>query len=760
MRLYAAIAVVVACLHGCLSAQPASKIPGADSLGYRTVFSQLIAPAADGSKIAAVSGVRLTRDVGTIDLTSGRIYMAKPIAGRGCMAMFVGAGTFSFTPPTALERDQLRRYYKSDTMRVAFTRMFLLFADSTAEELAARAKFAPGTPEAEWDHHCERSLHFISKRDAGYVMPAFATALLNGDRSDLFYAEFTGESGTFFFQIDPYFDRYDDEEVRFMRMGEQRGEKFHEVISQFRRQGRNDERTAAENPLVRIKDYRIDLRIAESMDVAGVAEMTFSLARPARWFHLSLYHELRVDSIVWGNGRRAEFAQTGLDVLWVRNDPGAAVGGSAVARVYYHGVMFSRIADWVMMREADRWYPKHDNMNRATYDITYHYPDNFRLASSGKMLSTEERDGVVTSRWAVTRPSRFASFGIGIYNVQRLTPDSVAPITVYRGPNSSGGLSEQIAWDLENSLKFFEFLYGKVPMEEFHATEIPAGHGQAFPGLIHLSVSTFDRNDGSGSHEVFRSHEVAHQWWGITLDYRNYHDQWLSEGFAEYSGLMFMQAVLKDNDKFFGKLRDYRRALINVRKSVFGSGVASGPIALGSRNNTTSAEGDYFLVIYQKGAWVLHMLRNMLLDLPTMKEDRYRALMREFFTTYSDKPATTEDFRRIAERHAGGSLEWFFRQWVEGTDIPSYKWAYKVEEAGGGKYRIVLRVETANVAPDFQMYVPIKVDFGDGKIARVRALIKGPHSEQQLPLMPLKPRSLGFNEFESVLCEAEEVSWD
>src|SRR3989442_693763 len=76
--------------------------------------------------------------------------------------------------------------------------------------------------------------------------------------------------------------------------------------------------------------------------------------------------------------------------------------------------------------------------------------------------------------------------------------------------------------------------------------------------LVDLSWVTFQQTDQQGEDEVFRSHEVAHQWWGIGVDFATYHDQWMSEGFADFSGLWYLQAARKDNEKYFGVLRRWR----------------------------------------------------------------------------------------------------------------------------------------------------------------------------------------------------------
>src|SRR5205823_4897399 len=222
----------------------------------------------------------------------------------------------------------------------------------------------------------------------------------------------------------------------------------------------------------------------------------------------------------------------------------------------------------------------------------------------------------------------------------------------------------------------------------------------------------------SGFEELFRSHEVAHQWWGISVNPSSYHDWWLAEAFAEYSGLMYMQAVLKDKEKFFGWLRDYRGHIMKDHTGLFSRGQQAGPIWLGYRNSTSTTEGDYQVLIYEKGAWVLHMLRNMLIDPNTLSEEKFRRMMTDFYQSYAYKYASTEDFQRVVEKHVGMKMDWFFQQWVYGTTVPTYSFSYTATQTPEGKYLLKCRVESENVADDFKSYPFIKIDFGDGQFSR------------------------------------------
>ncbi|MGH7536639.1 MAG: M1 family aminopeptidase, partial [Gemmatimonadales bacterium] len=167
----------------------------------------------------------------------------------------------------------------------------------------------------------------------------------------------------------------------------------------------------------------------------------------------------------------------------------------------------------------------------------------------------------------------------------------------------------------------------------------------------------------------------------------------------------------------------------------------------------------YDIIVYKKGAWALHMLRVLMLDLKTMNEDRFTAAMRDFFQTYSGKRASTDDFRRTIERHTGSDMQWFFRQWIYAAEVPSYRVAWRSEPAENGQVRVKLRVRQEGVPDDFLMYVPVTLDLGKDRVARVRVKVTGKQSDIELPLMPAEPKGLKFNDFEGVLAEVKTEGW-
>src|SRR5260370_39116341 len=103
---------------------------------------------------------------------------------------------------------------------------------------------------------------------------------------------------------------------------------------------------------------------------------------------------------------------------------------------------------------------------------------------------------------------------------------------------------------------------------------------------------------------------------------------------------------------------------------------------------------------YYKGAWVLHMLRNLMLDLRTMKEDAFIAMMQDFYREYRGRRATTRDFQKVVERHVGLSMSWFVDEWDDGTAIPRYGLSWRAEPATSGCCPLQVRGRQEECAPD------------------------------------------------------------
>lgn len=764
-----------------LWAQKAAGVePGIDYTGVLTYLKNLTF----GSEMALVDKeFSFKKDVAVFKLFKGVILTCSSYNDKIYGIYFSGEGEFSFTPPTKVEQDQLYRFYEKDDFPIKFKSLFLLFTDSTYYELNNLAHFNNGEISPGITNGISRCLEYLLDSDVGYSRSDFVRSILDGADNGFFYAHIEDAyDDPFFFQVNPY----EDEEVTFMRPYKTA------LISSARKEIINQFPAGSDNHLVKkinkhfldVISYKIESKIEDDLDYSAKCIMDFtSSEKNKRWTTFYLYEELEVDSIIWEDGRAANYYRmpvdknvSGNEEIWLRINERYLDGEQHHFKLYYHGDLLEKIEyGWIAIKSTSQWYPRYDFRMKAYFGLIFHTPAKYDFVSVGDLIQKKENEDVLYTTWMCNEPIVNASFNIGKFEKNQVIEKDLPIVNVYMtayGHNQIGNklakygiltlkdAGEWIGSDVLNSLALFDNLFGKISCSTISVTEVPYYHGLAFPGLVHLSWLTYQYSDLDGSDEIFRAHEVAHQWWGIGVDYKTYHDKWLSEGFAEYCGLWYLQAVKNDNDLFFDHLERWSDEILNNRKSIFGSGQEAGPVWLGYRTSSSDTRGDYDLIIYKKGALILHMLRGMLLNINTMNEDSFKNMMRDYFKTYYGKAADTEDFKKIVSKHFGEDMGWFFNQFVYGTELPLYRFAYKTEKADDGKYLLTCRVIQENVPENFKMYIVVKLVNDDDSFVRFRMEMSTKEKIFTLPVLAKEPDEIIFNDLGSVLCEVDYESWD
>jgi hypothetical protein len=758
----------------------------ADTSTYRTMYDLLTHPVIDPTRVAPVRDVVLRRDAGTFTMTEGLLYACRPLGNRVWAMVFTGTGRFTCVPPTAVEREQLLRYTDRTSVDEPFRVLVLLFTDSTCAELEGQVTFSPAPVPKDVSDHLAYAVQFLS--DGGvdeYYDASFMTAFLEGQTAGLFLAHFSETKlQPMMFRVDPY----DVEEVRFGRRDMSWPGYRWELINQFHTQEEYatgaDREDEAKDP-IRIARTTIHAEIESDLDLTASARLVFTSLTDRHWIRLELARKLDVDSVVWAAGSRAEFVDGDEHQdLWIAAGERIASGQVCSLTVYYHGDIMEQDGNArLYLLSSNFWYPRDVSMSRGRFDMTFRYPSRYTFLSVGNNVETRTEGDRTVTHWVTSRSVKSASFNFGLFRSYP-GPDStqsllgrgqvhLPPTTVFMsegtrmyhgfGSNTLSGVAREdmvreIGQDIAASTGFFTELLGPPVFDALLVGETPRSEGEAFPGLVNLSWVTYELASTYGEHRVFRAHEVAHQWWGIGVGFKTYHDQWLSEGFCEYLGGWYLQAALRDNALFFRLLGSWRTSILNNRDYLLGKGREAGPIWLGYRTLSRETEDDYDLIIYKKAALVLHMLRNMLLDLNTLNEDQFRGLMSGFYREYRNSRASTRDFQMYMEKYLGADMGWFFNQWIYGTAIPFYQFAHSSARTDSG-YVVSCRVSQQNVPPEFRVFVPIQVKTADGKEMRVRVLVTGAVTECVLPPVPSEPVEVVFNYLDSVLCGAEEVGW-
>jgi hypothetical protein len=759
--------VLLALFPAALQAQAASA--------YLERYRELERLAPDPAQVATVQNLSLRRDAGELLLQDGKLYLFAPVGGRVVAAVFQGAGRFKFAPPLPVEQEALQRYAGERALDVGITQAVLIFSDSTPEQLRA-LRFGSGEVPGGIDDQLRDVVNDLKGDHEGALSAAIMAPLLNAEPTGFFLAHIkrlTGEP--LLFQLDPQ----NSEAVELFRpVGKIRWGTHWALVTR----GPLGRPLPGSSDVWRLRHrlavphYRMDIRLTPT----GSADLDFAAAATLRlapqesvgpWLRFSLHPKLEIDSARWSDASGAPtFKAKDDDELWVRAPRRLAPGDSLSLSLYYHGNLIDRYGNWFYLDPSADWWPTNgQGTDDALFDITYHSPSWYPIASVGQRVDSTVQDRVKTTRWISQRNSPFATFNLGLFENyhQEKAGEPTLDVLISEDAHrllrrqiaAEGGLMlqqrhmrETVAADVTNSLKFFTALFGEPPFQHFWVTEIPYFEGVSFPGVIHLSWSTFAQTSMDGFDEFFRAHEVAHQWWGNGVRPATYRDAWLSEGLAEFSGLWYLQTLKRRNDEYFKFLDQYATNIRGARNEV-------GPIAIGYRNASADTPFGYQYMIYEKGAWVFNMLRILMLDLQTRKEDRFTAMLRDFYTSYQGHTASTDDFQRVVERHAGIPMGWFFDQWVRGTAIPTYHVAWKNEEVDGGRYRVRLRVTQEGVPVDFQAFVLVSADLGSNRFANFRVGVTGTQAEYVSPLLPAPAKNVVFNELHSVLADVKTERW-
>jgi len=759
-----AAALLLLASLGAAPAATAQPTPGPTL--YHRWHEGLRAARPDAQRGARVTDLTLERDEATLQLRSGTLHLLEDVEGRTFGVLFVGDGRLTFAPPVDVEREQLLRHYGKDELAEDFTTAVLLFTDRTLDELSAAVEWAPLAPPSTAAKAVEEALGYLVD-DEGWISRDLAVPLLN--RTPSYFSAFVARDlgNPFMLEINPF----DAEEVSLYRRAEGRGLR-RETVARFHKRADYEAGTSLPQEaldLVRPDRYDVAIELGSNLDLTGSARATLDRVQAGHdWVPFTLHADLTVDSVRSAGGAPVPFARPRKSSeLWI--DLTGLGDATVELAFYYHGDLMDRSRNlWVEMKTFTDWYPYHAYDRLASYRLSFTTHRRYTVATVGSLVSEAEDGDRITRVWD-TGPVRQVGFNVGEFETYEVQEQMGPPLTVQLSErahrelndlafragvllNEQRDMGQVVGSDLSRAFAFFGQAFGPTPSEGFVATEIPYGHGQAFPGMVLLSWSTFQETDEQGFDEMFRAHEVAHQWWGIGVRPATYHDRWLAEGFSEFSGLWYMARVRGSADLYGKRLRDSREALLERRDK-------APPLWLGSRVASSRDPEDYQAVVYGKGAWVLHMLRQLLLDHEGGSEDAFEKLMKDFYARYQGKAATTEQFMQVAQESTGYDLSWFFRQWVYGSAIPTYVFSHRLEEQPDGSWKAFVRVRQENVPDDFQMAVPVRVDFGDAGDAVVRIGVVGPLTETELPLLPMKPLKVEFNAFDAVLAETKTEGW-
>jgi hypothetical protein len=790
----------------CLLLLFASTAAAQEAAEYRS----LRAARPDGRTIA-VKDVTLTRDAYRIIFRSGTVHLLAPAGGETVGAVFIGDGGYQLTPATDAERRQLQLVTnRADVLSDRFTRAILLFTDRTLQDLQAHAAVAAGTPDAAatkaFDDFLQREQ---SANQPNFHLRVLADLLNRPARTDgTFLAFVEGQSfSPVLLAVDPLglssltsrFESFGGEEVGLVSFDRAIGGLWYS--STFARGAVSGHGKPVRLP-AHAAHYEIDTTLSGNA-VTGTTTITLTPnVDGIRVLPLALFEQLRIQSatIDRGAGPPAPVAvlqeprpATGLFAKLFRDDLREADVAVQFAEPLARGVPVKLTLTYegknvldgsdgrYSVGARDSWYPNLGTFDDlATYDLTFRYPSKNTLVSVGDQVSERTQGNQKVAVWRSDVPLRVAGFNYGDYQkISKNDPDSGVLIDVYTQKNTSaGGMSGDAMVDAQNTARLGKIYFGAPPFRHLSITQQPEmTFGQSWPMLVFLPTLSFvsSTDFAFGTDDIdprivqtlkeFKDtvewHEVAHQWWGHQIGWSSYRDQWLSEGIAEFTAGLALEVTTGDRKKAntFWELR---------RAEVLGktTGVANndaGAITQGFRLATRQSPGAARALIYSKGAYILHMLRMIMREDGKSDPDRaFRAMMMDFVKTWSGKNPSTEDLAAVVSRHmtkeldlAGdGKADYFFNQWVYGTDVPLLTSTLALTDLGGGKYRIAGNITQAGVPAEFHTRVPLYLDYGNDRLSRLGTVAMTGSTTGPLSLevvLPQRPQRVLINAMHDVL---------
>ena len=467
------------------------------------------------------------------------------------------------------------------------------------------------------------------------------------------------------------------------------------------------------------------------------------------------FGELPVDSVSVNN--QVAPYQRSASLLNVKLPQRVPRGTSFVVAVSYHGKPKdglilsldkagkpSAVGDnWP--NRVHHWIPSLDHPSaKATVSFSITAPAHELVVANGK-LDRVENSSNTTRTWtyneAVPIPPYCMIIAVGDF--ARLEPAAEVTPLAYYVSQADRNFAMQGFAPANPSLKFFSQTVAPYPYEKL-ALIIGATRfgGMENSSAIVFSNTLFDPRPQARVSSVFKireglvdviAHEIAHQWFGDSVTESTWSDLWLSEGFAEYFAGLFIQ-------RYEGELA-FQRYLSEEAQAYFDYEKRSRtPI------HDTETE-DLFKLLnannYQKGAWVLHMLRSELGD-----EQFFRAI-RIYYNAHKNSTATTEDLRAAFEKAAGRDLKEFFARWIYGAGHPRYELSWRWNNKTN-KLRVLLK--QLQPEPAFPNALPVDIVTANGK----RRIVLKPNGKQTIQELKLNatPTAIKIDPDNTILKEA------
>jgi hypothetical protein len=755
----------------------------------RELYDQLIALRVDPATLYDINDanrIELRRGDVQLSFEQGKLAFLQLFQGRAIGAVFFGRGHVLAAPRDVVEKQQMAHFLGAPVLDQDFTSACLRFTDETAADLLRQLTQAGVSPQqdssfaARWDGR-------LANSNPGQSIRVLLDSLSQTSRP-YFSAVIDGvASGPFDVVLDPL----RRESLLLGQTKQTAGRTFYDVWASYHVPGFASPavsfralRYSIDTSLLADNSLEAKTEVRFRAETGG-----------ERLLSLQLSHLLNIGEVTGEHGEALTFFQNegmtlrerstrGSDFLYVVLPSAPPRGAEFTLRFRYRGSVIEDAGNGVLYVGArESWYPHFgDAADFADYELTMRWPRRLRLVATGSKLEERDDGEFRVGRWRTEKPVSVAGFNLGDYvsgslaagthsvevyanrmleqalnnrlgpptfDASRMPPPFGAEIQgrpnlmpIVPVPPSPADALKQLGRDIDSSIRFYETYSGPFPFQKLGVSQIPGTFGQGWPGLLYISTFSFlppatqqraGLSESGQEHftELVPFHEVAHQWWGNVIGWSAYRDQWIDEAIANYLALLFADSQKNANHSLRMWLTRYRRRLVEKSPGEEQARSEIGPLDLGIRLTSSRSPEGFEQVIYDKGSWVIHMLREMLRQPGAKDPDaRFIALLRTLVSKYAYRALSSADLQREIEAvmtpgmdiEGGRSMEWFFEDWVRGTGVPHYRVEFSLHHSDKG-FAVRGKLFQSGVPRSFIAPVPLYASIGGGHPTQLGVVI-------------------------------------